>query len=241
MRKFVALSLLFVSTPAFSQDFLQFSPFSIENYGGRVINEGIRDELNRSTPDDASGESGFVSKANDVAILSYAPSKSRTRTNLQSFVNKTKANDPAGAEQMEQLFASSDVIGTIGLAMNNIGLNRNNAADAFTVYWISAWKASVGDKSTASPAAYQAASAQAARGLSSSAEFARASDAQKQEMAEALMIQAALIDAHMEAAAADPAQMKALSKAVKQGARASGLDLDSMTLTENGFVPAKEK
>jgi hypothetical protein len=162
MRKILILSLLLLPSPAFSQDFLQFSPFSIENYGGRVINEGIRDELNRSTPDSDSEETGFAPKASNTSLISYAPSKSRTSTNLQNFVKKTRAQDPAGAAQMEQLFASTDVLGAIGSAMSSVGLNRNNAADAFTVYWVAAWQASVGDKGTASPAAYQAASAQAA-------------------------------------------------------------------------------
>jgi hypothetical protein len=132
---------------------------------------------------------------------------------------------------MEALFASTDVIGSISDAMSSVGLSRNNAGDAFAVYWVSAWQAANGRTDTRSIETYKAAALQAAGGLSLSPEFAAASDAQKQEMAEAFMVQAA----------SDPSQMKALARAVTQGAAASGLDLDKMTLTEDGFVPAKSR
>ncbi|MGL5837642.1 MAG: DUF6683 family protein [Sphingorhabdus sp.] len=175
------------------------------------------------------------------ATTTYAPVKSRTRANLQTFVSKTRATDPATATQMERLFASTDVIGAIGSAMQGVGLNKNNAADAFAVYWIAAWQASVGEIETASPAAYQAVAAQAASGLSQSPEFAAATDAQKQEMAEALMVQMAMIDAHKEDAAGSSAKSKALAKAVTKGAAAYGLELGNMVLTEEGFRKGKPK
>ena len=55
------------------------------------------------------------------------------------------------------------------------------------------------------------------------------------------MIQAALIDGYMQAAEGKDDELKAVAKAVSQGAAASGLDLDKMTLTEDGFVPAKPR
>jgi hypothetical protein len=168
--------------------------------------------------------------------LNYTPNKARTRVNLQNFVNSTRAVDPAGAQQLEALFAASDIIGQIGSVMADFGLSKNNTADALALYWISAWQAAHGDSSAPSPAMAQAVSAQAARGLSQSSEFAAASDAQKQEMAEALMVQAAMIEAIVEAADGDRAQLKEIGKAVRQGAAASGLEVDNMTLTTEGFV-----
>ena len=70
-------------------------------------------------------------------------------------------------------------------------------------------------------------------------ELVDADDATKQEMAESLLIQAALIIAAQEAAADDPALVKQLADAVRQGAKASGLDLDAIQLTDTGFVPVK--
>jgi hypothetical protein len=198
-----------------------------------VVYEGMksssRDVGNKAAPE--ANTSGL-----DASIIRYNPQKSRTRANLQAFVDKTRAVDPAGAAQLEQLFASTDIIGEIGRVMANVGLSKNNAADAFAVYWIAAWQAAHGDTSTPSSEMAQAVAAQAARGLSQSPEFAAANDAQKQEMAEALLVQAALIDGSMDDAGSDKAKQQAVAKAVKQGAAASGLELDQMTLTEEGFV-----
>ena len=63
--------------------------------------------------------------------------------------------------------------------------------------------------------------------------------AQKQEMAEAMLIQAALIDSSAQVYADDDNLKQQLATAVKKGAKASGLDLDAMTLTEGGFVSVK--
>jgi hypothetical protein len=59
-------------------------------------------------------------------------------------------------------------------------------------------------------------------------------------MAEAFLLQAALIEASVEAAQGNEEIKSGLAKAVLKGAKASGLDLDAMTLTEDGFVPVKK-
>ena len=76
------------------------------------------------------------------------------------------------------------------------------------MYWISAWQASQGQTHTPSAATFQAVSAQLSSNLAQSEEFTAMSDAQKQEMTETLLIQAALIDASLEQAAANPEQLQ---------------------------------
>lgn len=171
-----------------------------------------------------------------ISSFSYQPSSARTRANLQKFVDKTREVNPVGAADMERLFASVDVINQIGIEMSRFGLSKNNAADAFALYWIAAWQAVNLENSDPSISTARTVSAQAAYGLSLSQAFTQASDAQKQEMAEALMVQAALVSASVEVAGADRAQLEAISQAVAQGAAASGLELDQMTLTEDGFI-----
>lgn len=173
------------------------------------------------------------------ASLTYQPSLERRKTNLANFVKKSRANDPVGAAEMARLFASTDIIGAIGQGIAPAGLKVNNVADAYSVYWTSAWNASIGSTETPSRAAMTAVKKQASSALIASPAFVSATDAQKQEFAEALLIQAALIDASVEQAAGNPAQVKAVAKAVRQGAKASGLDLDAFELTEAGFVPAR--
>jgi hypothetical protein len=170
----------------------------------------------------------------------YTPSKSARKKNLANFVAKTRATDPAGAAQMEQVFASGDIIEQIDGMMQAKGLSVSNAADAYAVWWVNAWEVANGITSgESSSRQLKAVSAQAARGFASTAQFVNATDAQKQEMAEAMLIQAALIDSSAEAYANDPAMKQKLADAVRQGAKKTGLDLDAMTLTEDGFVKAK--
>ncbi len=121
------------------------------------------------------------------------------------------------------------------------GLRTDNLADAYTVYWVEAWQAAHGRSDEGSRAQAQAVKAQAARALLATPEVARATDAQKQELADALLVQALLIGAAKNQAGGDPAKLRAVGQAVRQGAKASGLDLDAMTLTEDGFVPAGKK
>jgi hypothetical protein len=135
-----------------------------------VVNEGMK-----SSSRDAGNEAAPDASTLDLyaTIIRYNPQKSRTRSNLQNFVNKSRAVDPAGAERMEQLFASTDIIGEIGSVMANFGLSKNSTADAFALYWIAAWQAAHADTSTPSSHMAQAVAAQAARGLSQSPEFAQ--------------------------------------------------------------------
>ncbi len=171
--------------------------------------------------------------------LSYKPSQANRRANYANIVAKTRRTDPAGAAKMQELFASTDVVAQIDQAIRPSGLRADNVADAYAVWWITAWEAVHQRDMGSSARMSQAVKNQAANALLSTPQFASTTNAQKQEMAEAFLIQAALIDASEEVFARDPAQLKALSKAVNQGAMAMAPDLDltKMTLTQDGFVP----
>lgn len=178
--------------------------------------------------------------AANSALLAFTPNLATRQRNLAGFIAKTRAQSPENADQMAQMFASTDIFAAMAKGLAPMGLRVDNVADAYTVYWVTAWEASRGISGTDTPRAQaQAVKAQAAKALLSAPEFANAGAAQKQELAEALLIQAALISASMEGAAGDPAQKKAVGKAVRQGAKAMGLDLDTMTLGAAGFVGAK--
>ena len=173
----------------------------------------------------------------DPAVIHYTPSKARRTANLARFVEKTRAVDPAGAKDLQNLFASGDIIDKIGAAAAPYGIRIDNVADAYALWRINAWQASRGRNDTPSRATNDAVRAQAARALSQSREFAGATDAQKQELAESLFVQAALIDGAVERAKGNPGQLRDIRTAVSKGASGMGLDLSTMELTEGGFVP----
>lgn len=168
--------------------------------------------------------------------MSYTPSAQRRTRNLANFVAKTRAQSPQEAAQLEQLFASTDIIGQIGSMIAPLGLSTDDVADAYTLYWISAWNGANGIETSPDRAQFQAVRQQAAAALSVTPEVARADDAQKQEMAEVMLLQSVLIDQAITSAKNDPATLGQVAAAVRQGAAATGLPLDRMELTASGFV-----
>ena len=169
--------------------------------------------------------------------LAYPISKQVRRSNMTKFANVMKRSDPAGGAQAEAIFAGGAVIDQLDSAMRPVGLRVNNVADAYALWWVAAWEAVNNRDVGASRNLYQSVKRQAESALLATPEFASASNAQKQEIAESMLIQAALIDASIDDAAGNSAKQAALAKAVNQGAKRMGLDLTKMTLTEDGFVP----
>lgn len=173
----------------------------------------------------------------DVSRLGYTPSKARRGANLTAFVEKTRAVDPNGAADLQRLFAEGDTIERIGAAIAPVGLRVDNLADVYALWWITAWQATRGDNDTLGRDMYAAVRAQAARVLNGAGSPARASDGEKQELAEALLVQTMLIDAAVEQAKGNPALMRQVSAAVAKGARSMGLNMAAMEITGGGFVP----
>lgn len=78
--------------------------------------------------------------------------------------------------------------------------------------------------------------AQAAKAMAALPQVAQAGDAVRQDMADAHLIQAALIGGFMEGAEGKPDSVRQLAAAVRRSARSSGRDLDGMELTGSGFA-----
>lgn len=202
----------------------------------RSLSSSISREVANFSPRNLSGN-------NNVTVstkLGFTSSQARRKQNLAKFVEKSRQSDPSGADQMAQLFASTDIIGAIGQGIAPFGLRVDNVADAYAVYWTNAWLGSRGRNETLTKQQISAVRNQAANALLATNEFTSATDAEKQEMAEAMLVQAALIEASVDNAKSDPALMTKVKAAIAQGANAMGLDLYTMTLTPNGFVPAKK-
>lgn len=168
--------------------------------------------------------------------LTYAPSMAQRRRNLARFVAASRQRDPQGAARLEQAFTSRDLIGEMHRRMAAYGFRANDVGDAYAAWWLNAWLASRGRTEDATPRQIAAVRGQAAAALGSLPQLRSASDAVKQEVAEAYLVQTAVIGSHLERASGDPSQMKRLAAAVREGARAAGMDLAGLELTDSGFV-----
>lgn len=170
--------------------------------------------------------------------LNYSSAPSRTRANIAMFAAKSRKVDPKGAAAMEQLFAKQDVMAIVDAEMRKVGLSKNNVADAYTAWWTNAWLATQGRNDDLPPSQLQAVKHQAELALLATMAVAMFNDAQKRELAEALLVQAMLISAAVDMAKNQPALMPQLKAAVAKGAKATGVDLAAMTLTAEGFRKA---
>lgn len=167
---------------------------------------------------------------------SYTPSISRRQTNLSNFVRQSRVSDPIGSEKMAELFASTDVIASLGRDLQPYGLQTSNLADALTVYWVQAWQTASGSTQDASQATMQAVKQQAIATLGTVVDFASFDDSRKQQLAEALFVQAMIISAGTDAYKSDATTMRQFQTAVRNGALTLGLDLAEMRLTPAGFA-----
>ena len=177
--------------------------------------------------------------SNLLRTLNYRFSESARLNNVKQFIEKARATDASSGDELERIFTPT-AMRQIDAGMKGLGLSSFNVADAYALYWTSAWLGTRGRDDNLPSKQMIAVRNQAAQALLSTPEFTSASDQQKQEMAEALMIQAALIDGFINGGKQDAALMSNVKAVIAQGAKAMGLDLYAMTLTPNGFIPAKK-
>jgi hypothetical protein len=234
-------------SPANAQDFQVFVDSGISSSIAAIANANTQAAINREARPSArpstNKTNNFVAQQQQaqtpkaaLTSLLFTPSLATRQRNMASFISKSRAQSAEGGAELEQLLTSTDIFGVLGNAMRPYGLRIDNVADAYAVYWIAAWEASRGiTTSTETRTRMQSVKQQAANSLLTTREFVNATPAQKQEMAEAMLIQAYMIAGFINGAKSNPQLMRQLSASVSQGAKAMGLDLSTMTLTEQGF------
>lgn len=137
---------------------------------------------------------------------------------------------------MEKLFTSTDIFSQMSGALAPYNFSIENVGDAYAFWWMTAWEGAQGSNRVFSRGEMHAVQLQAHQALASAPKMMGATDSQKQELAEALWIQAAMIDSMVDLAKQQPDLMPQLKQAIRRGASATGVDLDTMRLTDDGFA-----
>lgn len=190
----------------------------------------------RSTPRGTPTARG-TAPATPTGRMTYTPSPTRRRENMTAFAAQLRSADPDAAAEFERMAGSQDLIAAMTPGLAKAGLSPNNVADAYAAWWVISWNTSRSINADPPPATMRAVSGQVAAVLTNNPDFARASDAERQTMAEGLLLQGALIESTRDQIR-DPAQIEQLKHNVRTGARKAGIDLDAVRLTPEGFVPA---
>lgn len=236
MRMLVMLGAsLLLGLHAIAQAQLVYSPLnaitSDVRYQGMVssLNSNVESEV---IADDA------PSAAPQSSSFTYRYSPQGTQQNLRNFIARTP--DPAARANLEQVFAAQPALmDDISAGVRAYGFDPHNVADAYAVWWINVWGTSQKMNIEPDTAMAEAVKRQVRSAFAATPDFAKTSDAERQEYAEALLLQAVMLGSAFEQWKDDPKMLEQLAQAARQGAMASGLDLAKMTLTPDGFVPRK--
>ena len=170
------------------------------------------------------------------ATLAFTPSAARRRQNLARFVARVRAKDPTSAAALKHEFARKDPIAELGRQLAPYGVRTDRLADAYALWMAVSWETAHGRDLNPNRAQLAAVRAQAARAFRAVPAARRMSDATKQQLAEACLLQAMFMDAATTRSRGKPEMLRKLAVSARQGARASGVDLDRLELTPKGFV-----
>jgi hypothetical protein len=210
------------------------------------INNIIIENMNREFQNPESATDGVTvntaprhATSADIATkFSFQYSQQRTQQNLRNFVART--SNPEARSNLEQMFAAQPALmDDIAAGVRTYGFDPHNVADAYAVWWINIWGASQKRNIEPDPATVAAVKQQVYTAFATTPYLDKTSDAERQQDAEAFLVQAALLGSAFEQMKGDPKQLDQLAEAARQGAKAQGLDLSKMTLTSQGFVPRK--
>lgn len=170
-----------------------------------------------------------------VADFDFRLDPARTRENLEAFIARTP--DPQARADLRRMTAAQpDLIGDAARAIRPHGLDANNLADAYALWWINAWFVANQRDEGPDRATIAAVKRQARNALAGAPRLVGASDAELQRHAEAYLLQAILLGSAFDQWKGDPAMRERLAQASRQGAEANGLDLSRLTRTSEGFA-----
>ncbi len=172
-----------------------------------------------------------------LSALSFKPSSAVSAKSKATFFATLRKADPEAARQIEPRFDNVSLHEKLSEALAGHGLRADNVADAMTVWLVNLWLGANGQSQDPSPTQIRAIRAQMADALRASPALTAAKDAQKQEMAEGLILHAAVIGA----ASADPRAKSGPGKVALQDVttrigNSMGMDFTAMRITDEGFV-----
>jgi hypothetical protein len=171
-----------------------------------------------------------------LAKLNYKPSPDTRKADVAQFVERLKAVDPQGATQLAAAFSDHDLIDQASGWMTPNGLRATNLADAVALYWVGAWLATQGSDAAPSKASLQAVRNQVAAAAINTPAVTDATDAQRQQLAEAMIIQALIVSQYLGAVKAHPELLDKVKAAAAAGAQNTfGFDIRTLKLSDTGF------
>ena len=240
-RLLFATVMAFAAAPAFAQ----ISPPTMYIPPAQQLWTVTQEEADReeqvplSQPDVAGaiGRGAAASQPASGSPLLYSFSAERSSENQALFVERFRQANPPAAGMLENIYATTDVPRQLGGFMRQVGLDDRNVADVYALWWVSSWLVANSRHDMPSRATFSAVSEQAHIAFANTADYAEMDDAQRQRYAEALMMHTTLLTLALDEVRGDREGERQLAAMAERSAAEDGVDLRSMILTEEGFVP----
>jgi hypothetical protein len=178
-----------------------------------------------------------VAPARQTASLNFSPSPRIRNASVERLFTQMRSVDPENAKKIEAQYGGGRLFQALDGALKGYGLTTNNVADSMTVWLINVWMGANGRSDNPSNAEIKAVRNQIADTLAGSPDFANANDAAKQELSDALLVNAAVIGGAVDDPAAKTAEGSAMLKKVTRKLGSDlGLDLTAMKISTEGFA-----
>ncbi|MBW6526298.1 hypothetical protein KZ813_05550 [Sphingomonas sp. RHCKR7] len=177
-----------------------------------------------------------IAAASTVATR-FARDPARFEDNKRKLIAAYRRRSPALGTALEKAFAQ-DLLTLLAPEFRRLAIRPDDVADMTAAYWVTAWEAAhdiVGRQTD--PALVQGAARQIAGKLGPS--VARLSDAEKQDLADTMLLQTLVVDARMKAVASGgAAARRRMSDAIAaEAAQLLRVDLRQVELGAAGFTP----
>jgi hypothetical protein len=215
----------------------QFSPYIFQQPPRPVYIPTFENGGLLSGNDDAQSEEAESRPEQTVtpANLRFTFNAAQRKRNLASFVSEVQKVSPEFAPQIAQRFEQEDLFSKYGQIMDSLGLDSHNTADNFTGWWLTAWEASTGGAVDTPPETLAKVQAQVQKIFANDPSAGAMSDADKQKISDDMIIRTLLLAGQIDQAKVDPEYARNLAIEIKKSVKASGMDLDTMVLTPDGF------
>lgn len=237
------IATVLVASSTSAQDFMP--TYTPDFQANMALNTMVGNQLERdsrrgrSSSSSSSARSPAASGAAAAVSTSYRASPavtSRVKRQFAAFVGSTGGDQAGIAAAMER----EDFFARWGRHVSQYGLRRGSVADAMTAYWVLNWQIA-NDVREVDRSQVSAVRSQVQSILGANPGFSRLDDAQKQEMAEAMILNfIAQSVAYEDAMAANDAgmQRRLQNAAVARFNNEMGVNLRSIRLTNTGFTPS---
>ncbi|MEM6265968.1 MAG: DUF6683 family protein [Pseudomonadota bacterium] len=190
----------------------------------------------RTSPEQGQAARGLTAEQM-IAQFDFSLSPERRTGNLELFIAKRLPPQHPGVAELRKLHRAEQLFPAIDQSLSEQGLQSDNLADVYALWWIYVWSAAEGHDADFVKAQAQAVRKQAGAALSGVPWLVDLNPAQKQLEADTMLLEAFLLSQTMFAAESNPSMWPQLKSVARENALARGFDPKLIRLAQSGFVP----